>query len=67
MNAAEATGLPNEVGDKFIAENGEKRFLAQVLSRLDDVPKAEATGLRVKELARGAAPTGKGWGNVRRE
>jgi hypothetical protein len=32
------SGLPREVGDKFVVANGEMRFLAQVIGRLDDVP-----------------------------
>ena len=31
-------GLPRKVGDKFVIANGEMRFLAQVIGRLDDVP-----------------------------
>jgi len=45
-------GLPKEVGDKFVIANGEKRFLAQTLSRLDDAePRAaagESTELRTR-------------------
>jgi hypothetical protein len=33
----QAEGMPTEVGDKFVIANGEMRFLAQALSRLDDV------------------------------
>jgi hypothetical protein len=29
--------LPENIGDKFVIANGEKRFLAQAVSRLDDI------------------------------
>jgi hypothetical protein len=34
--------IPEKVGDKFVVRNGEMRFMAQALSRLDDIPGSAA-------------------------
>ena len=61
-DSLEAPGLPIKIGDKFVVANREKRFLAQAISRLDDVPGpdasdgagADACGFKIKRTNRGS-------------